>query len=75
MLLLKKKKQTKKRVDSDILKVKKIIVVRGVSCIILRKDTVRPLSHQMMDSWNCFNFKQVFAPSEKKKSTRLKSLF
>ena len=49
--------------------------VRGAACIILRKDTVSPLSHQMMASWNCFNFKQVFAPSEKKESTRLKSLF
>ena len=49
----------------DILKVKKIIVVRGAACIILRKDTVSPLSHQMMASSNCFNFKQVFAPSEK----------
>ena len=40
----------KKRVDRDILKVKKIIVVRGAACIILRKDTVSPLSHQMMAS-------------------------
>ena len=40
----------KKRIDSDILKVKKIIVVRGAACIILTKDTASPLSHQMMAS-------------------------
>ena len=36
------------------------------ACIDLRKDTASPLSHQMMASSNCFNFKQALAPSETK---------
>ena len=40
-------------------------------CILLRKDTASPLSHQMMASSNCFNFTQAFAPGENS-STHLK---
>ena len=38
----------------------------------IKKDTASPLSHQMMDSSNCFSFKQVFAPIVKNVSAHLK---